>query len=440
MGGPELVDDDVALAHEPLVTLLVSDLEPNTTYWVSNSGIVRRAGDAQAYRLLRFKRLINGTYVRTLRAPTGPMLCSFATVNDVHFGDTKLGAFSLPFLGRSVLLRRRDDEEPFPVMASRVALEEMQQLRNGQGPEVIIVKGDLTAEGTLREYEQFRQVYDEAVGDRLLDVRGNHDSRSLRIGADQPFGATHVQHRTVPGAEIVVLDTAVVDRMFGEVSEQQLRELETIAQSTSQPVLVFGHHPVGHVVAKRWNEPTTFRLVYEPDSVGERVFHQLIERYFDTREKRILSPRFLRATYHVPVRVFDKKVLKPYFAISPTSSQALLEVIERNPQIVGYFAGHTHRNRHRLIGDVDTFPTSQDVKCVPLVEVASPNEFPGAWAEYRVYSDGIMQIGHRLRDPEAHMWMERSRWTQKGFMQVFAQRDVRESCFWIETRSTQRDL
>ena len=43
-------------------------------------------------------------------------------------------------------------------------------------PDAVVVKGDLTSGGTQDEYDRFLEFYGPAFGDRLLHVRGNHES------------------------------------------------------------------------------------------------------------------------------------------------------------------------------------------------------------------------------------------------------------------------
>ena len=88
-----------------------------------------------------------------------------------------------------------------------------------------------------------------------------------------------------------------------------------------------------------------------------------------------------------------------YFGINPDDSERLVEVVARRPRIVGYFAGHTHRNRVRR------FAATGDV---PWVEVACVKDFPGAWAEYRVFEGGILQVFRRISAPEALAWSEKT--------------------------------
>jgi 3',5'-cyclic AMP phosphodiesterase CpdA len=87
-----------------------------------------------------------------------------------------------------------------------------------------------------------------------------------------------------------------------------------------------------------------------------------------------------------------------YFGIDPDASDALTAVIARRPAIVAYTAGHTHRHRVRAVAGG-----------VPSIEVGCVKDFPGTWAEYRVYDDGILQVVHRVSSPEALAWSEACR-------------------------------
>ena len=87
-----------------------------------------------------------------------------------------------------------------------------------------------------------------------------------------------------------------------------------------------------------------------------------------------------------------------YFGIEPDSSDALTDVIRRRPAIVAYTSGHTHRHRIRRIDGR-----------IPTIEVGCVKDFPGTWAEYRVYDGGILQVVHRMSSPAALAWSERCR-------------------------------
>jgi predicted phosphodiesterase len=109
-----------------------------------------------------------------------------------------------------------------------------------------------------------------------------------------------------------------------------------------------------------------------------------------------------------------------YFGINPDDSEALAAVVARRENIAGYFAGHTHRNRVRR------FPAA---RAVPFVEVACTKDYPGSWAEYRVYEGGYTQMVRRLAAPEAMAWSEKTRHMFAGLYRDYALGPLEERCF-----------
>ena len=109
-----------------------------------------------------------------------------------------------------------------------------------------------------------------------------------------------------------------------------------------------------------------------------------------------------------------------YFGIDPDSSEASAAVVARRENIAGYFAGHTHRHRIRR------FPEARDV---PFVEVGAVKEYLGVWAEYRLYEGGYTQVIHRLQDPAALSWSERTRDLYGGIYPEYARGPLTHRCF-----------
>jgi Icc protein len=114
-----------------------------------------------------------------------------------------------------------------------------------------------------------------------------------------------------------------------------------------------------------------------------------------------------------------------YYGIEPDASQGLVDVVARRPALVAYAAGHTHRNR------VVHVAASGDV---PYAEVAATKDFPGAWAEYRVFEGGILQVLHRIADPAALRWTERTRSMYAGLYAEYAFGELGDRCFAIWPR------
>ncbi|MEI8126887.1 MAG: metallophosphoesterase [Actinomycetota bacterium] len=206
----------------------------------------------------------------------GDLRAVVATVNDVHFGEVECGKI----VGvTETSLGVGPGEPPYPETMNASVIHDIEQRR----PDLVVAKGDLTSFGTLAEYESFLQYYQGAFGERLLHVRGNHDSYPGENFADWP-----VQIRDVDGLRIVVLDTARAGLTGGQVSGEQRAAVSEAAHTSSTTVMVMGHHPL-----------------FVPD-VDD-------------------------------VRRFD--------GVDPADSDALIEVLVQHENVVAYTAGHTHRNR-----------------------------------------------------------------------------------------------
>lgn len=270
---------------------------------------------------------------RTLRQPGGALLTTIATVNDVHFGETECGVIGGSDIGPTY--RSLPGEDPYPETMNRGAIDEMLAL----DPTLVVVKGDLTEDGSAEQLAAFERAYVDTFGDRLLYVRGNHESYNGVTYAAVPF-----QKRVLPGVIVALLDTSVHGQAGGSLTELQLEWLDTLGADADRPVLVMGHHQC-------WSPASTSRAA-------------------------------------------------SYFGIQPDSSERLIEVFARRPSLRAYFAGHTHRNRIRRMAATGD---------VPFVEVSCVKDYPGAWAEYRVYEGGLVQVFRRISSPEALSWSERTR-------------------------------
>jgi predicted phosphodiesterase len=297
---------------------------------------------------------LDGYEVRTLPR-NGELLARVATVNDVHLGETVAGkvggaeefeTYSVP-----------PGAEPYPELMSRAAIEDM----SAWDPDLVVVKGDLTSEGTAEEYRRFLELYEPAFGERLLHVRGNHESyHHLRL-AVEPF-----QERVLAGVHVALLDTTRDGHVNGDLTAEQLDWLDELGARADRPVLVFGHHPI-------WNHAE------EP-----RSDHT--------------------------------------FGLLPDATDALVEVFRRRHHLRGWFAGHTHRNR------VVHHP---DLPDVPFGELACVKDYPGSWAEYRVFDGLILQVHRRIPDPDAVAWTERTRGMFGGTYPLYARGRLSERCFVV---------
>ncbi len=131
-----------------------------------------------------------------------------------------------------------------------------------------------------------------------------------------------------------------------------------------------------------------------------------------------------------PVLVFAHHPLadaaRDGFGLAAEDSDALAAVVVRRPALTGYFAGHTHRNRVRRLAATGRFP---------WVEVSATKDFPGGWAEYRVFEGGVLQVFHRIAAPEALGWSERTRAMFGGLYPAWSFGSLADRCFAVWPRA-----
>ena len=297
---------------------------------------------------------VDGVQAHTLPR-RGELLCRLATVNDVHFGETVAG--HIDGVDGYETFSVSSGEEPYPEVMNRGAVHDI----SAWSPDLVVAKGDLTSNGSMEEYQRFRDVYGAAFGDRLLAVRGNHESyHRLEVAADP------VQESELPGVIVALLDTSRDGHPNGTLTGSQLDWLDELGSRADRPVLVFGHHPI-------WDAANEDR--------SDRTFGLL-----------------------------------------PDATEALVATFVRRHCLVGYFAGHTHRNRVVRVAERPD---------VPFAEVACVKDFPGSWAEYRVFDGGILQVHRRISTPDALAWSERTRGMYDGAYPSYARGRRHERCFEV---------
>ena len=175
----------------------------------------------------------DGFTFRTLPRPDGELLCTFATVNDVHFGETDCGI--IEGLDMGPIFTVQEGEEPYPETMNRAAIQEMQ---HGDFA-AIVVKGDLTSKGTFEEYNQFLEYYERAFGERLVHIRGNHDAYYGNTFADDAPCAVEL-----PGVTLAIIDTSIPAACVGSSHGGHVDVAARHCVQSDQPILVFGHHHV----------------------------------------------------------------------------------------------------------------------------------------------------------------------------------------------------
>jgi len=332
---PELttVSDTSAVFHDGTEVISFSNLEPDTEYTE------------------------HGITFRTLARPAGELLSVFTTVNDVHFGETEAGRIDDNTNGP--IQRALPGETPYPITMNTGAIAEMKALN----PDMVIVKGDLSVDGTMDELETFRRLYIGTFADKLRVVRGNHDAYK---GQREFMGDQWIQ---LNGLAIALLDTTIPTETTGRIDPEQFEWLESRLSSSTTPVMIMGHH-------QQWIE----------------------------------GPRS-----------------DDYFGIHPDSSDQLTDLVTKHSCVIAYTAGHTHRHRVRRMRDNN----------VPSIEIGCVKDFPGTWAEYRVYEGGVMQVVHRISSPVALAWSNRCRHLYQDFgvdYETYAMGTLEDRCLVLPLR------
>lgn len=209
-------------------------------------------------------------------------------------------------------------------------------------------------------------------------LRGFGERLHVVRGNHDAYEGQHVYHGdrwiVLDGVIVALMDTVIPHQTTGRLTPEQVTWLDDHAATADRPVLVMGHH-------QQW--------VPDPGDA-------------------------------TPRRSDD------YFGLHPDSSDALAAVIARRRAIVAYTSGHTHRHRVR-----------RTAAGVPSVEVGCVKDFPGTWAEYRVYERGILQVVHRMSSPDALAWSERCRHLYADFgvdYATYALGHLDDRCFEIALR------
>ena len=328
----------------PRHVVRVTGLEPATEYGLAVEGVGPTGALPAAFT--------------TLARPSGALLATVATANDVHFGERECGHLGPPHEDIGPFFAAAPGAPPYPETMNAAVVAEIDAL----GPDAVVVKGDLTDTGTEDQFAAFLAAYG-GFGDRLAFVRGNHDAMvdpTLAV-EDAPYSVD------LAGCTLAVLDTVDPGRPGGRLTADQVQWLDDLAVEATGPVLVFGHHHVWPVDA--------------------------------------------------PVRPDD------YFGIGPDDSEALVAVVGRRENIVGYFAGHTHGNR---------VWRHASARAVPFAEIGCTKDYPGAWAEYRVYEGGYTQVVRRVTAPAAFDWAEATSVQYLGLYRELARGALAERCFTQE--------
>ena len=310
--------------------------------------------------------------VRTLPAPRARRTATFATLNDLHFGEPKFG-------GRLTadheygdedegfpLIRADDTEVPYWRIMNEDAIAEI----NAAQVDAAFVKGDIADVGLPAQFAVARETFARFAMPHHAFL-GNHDYYGRHNGAGEVDGYVLLGQPPAPravelgGWRLLLLETAEPGLHHGVFAEDRLGWLAgALAESDAPTLLLMHHQPV----------PPEHRDRY-PNSIGMQPEHSL--RFFD--------------------------------------------LIGASPHVRGVLIGHTHRNRVRRY---------RAAGAVPFVEVNCTKDYPGGWAHYELYEDGsFRQEVRRTATPRALAHSTRCRHCFRGFYRDFALGTLEERSF-----------
>jgi hypothetical protein len=268
----------------------------------------------------------------TLPAPAGDAAASFATLNDLHFGEPRFGGTLLEGgdYGDEApgfpCVRDTDDEVPYWLAMNEDAVAEI----NASGVDAAVIKGDIADAGRREQFEAAARTF-ARFGVPHHAFLGNHDHYGLLAG-EHVDGLALLGQPPAPravdlgGWRLLLLDTVEPGEHHG----------------------VFGRA----------------RMAWLADALEE------------TRARAIPT---LVLTHHQPVPPEHRHRFPNTIGMLPEHSIPFVELLGRYPQVKGVLIGHTHRNRvHRFAGAPD----------VPFVEVSCVKDYPGTFAVYRLFADG----------------------------------------------------
>jgi hypothetical protein len=273
--------------------------------------------------------------VRTLPAPTGRCVASFATLNDLHFGEERFGGV-LQQDGEYGddepgwdFVRAEDGDVPYWRFMNEDAIAEI----NAAGVDAAVIKGDIADRGLPEQFAAAREAFSRFAMPHHAFL-GNHDYYG-RLAGLEVDGYALLGQPSAPraldlgGWRLLLLETALPGEHHGVFSDERLL----------------------------W----------------------LAEMLAQTREARVPT---LICMHHQPVPPEHADSYPNTIGIAPDHSLPLFDLIGRNPQVRAVLIGHTHRNRvrrYRAAGPV------------PFVEVNCTKDYPGGWAHYRLYDDGSLR-------------------------------------------------
>ena len=118
---------------------------------------------------------------------------------------------------------------------------------NQLNPDYIVVTGDLTNEGLMKEYEQCKALLTKINAKKIITISGNHDYRNTGYLLFKKYFPFETVNELNDKVVLVTLGTARPDRNEGEVGYRQNLWLERTMKKYKDKVKILAMHH--HLVA-----------------------------------------------------------------------------------------------------------------------------------------------------------------------------------------------
>jgi 3',5'-cyclic AMP phosphodiesterase CpdA len=122
-------------------------------------------------------------------------------------------------------------------------IQEVNQLK----PDAIIITGDLTNEGLVKEYEEAKRLISQLNTKKIIAISGNHDYRNTGYLVFKKYFPFNTINELDDDTVLVTLGTSRPDRNEGEVGYRQNLWLERTMKKYSDRIKIVAmhHHLIG---------------------------------------------------------------------------------------------------------------------------------------------------------------------------------------------------
>ena len=113
---------------------------------------------------------------------------------------------------------------------------------NGLHPDVIVITGDLTNEGLIKEYEKCKSLLTKFNTKKIISISGNHDYRNTGYLLFKKFFPFQTVNELDNDIVLVTVGTARPDRNEGEVGYRQNLWLERTMKKYKDKIKIVAMH------------------------------------------------------------------------------------------------------------------------------------------------------------------------------------------------------